>query len=52
MQTLARFAVRRRWWVVGGWIVFIIAAQALLSGLGGANYKDDFKLPHTETQTV
>ena len=52
MQTLARFAVQRRWWVVAGWIAFIIGAQALLAGLGGANYKDDFKLPHTETQTV
>jgi RND superfamily putative drug exporter len=52
MQTLARFAVQRRWWVVAGWIAFIIGAQALLGGLGGANYKDDFKLPHTETQTV
>src|SRR3978361_1505406 len=52
MQALARFAVRRRWFVVAGWILFIVAAQALLAGLGGADYKDDFKLPHTETQTV
>jgi RND superfamily putative drug exporter len=52
MQTLARFAVQRRWWVVAGWIAFIIGAQALLSGLGGSDYKDDFKLPHTETQVV
>ncbi len=52
MQTLARFAVRRRWFVVAGWVIFIVAAQALLSGLGGAKYKDDFKLPHTETETV
>lgn len=52
MQTLARFAVRNRWYVVAGWIVFIVALQALLSGLGGADYKDDFKLPHTETDTV
>ncbi len=52
MQTLARFAVRRRWLVVAGWILFIVALQALLGGLGGADYRDDFKLPHTETQTV
>ncbi|MDQ2837051.1 MAG: MMPL family transporter [Actinomycetota bacterium] len=52
MHSLARFAVRRRWYVVAGWIVFILAMQGLLSGLGGANYKDDFKLPHTETETV
>jgi len=52
MQTLARFAIRRRWFIVAGWILFIIAAQALLAGLGGSDYKDDFKLPHTETQSV
>jgi RND superfamily putative drug exporter len=52
MQALARFAVRRRWLVVGGWILFIVAAQALLGSLGGSDYRDDFKLPHTETQTV
>ncbi|HEX8094678.1 MMPL family transporter [Jatrophihabitans sp.] len=52
MQTLARLAVRRRWFVVAGWIVFIVAMQALLGGLGGSDYRDDFKLPGTETQTV
>lgn len=52
MQTLARLAIRRRWFVVAGWILFIVATQAILSGIGGANYKDDFKLPHTETDTV
>ena len=52
MQALARFAVHRRWFVVAGWIVFIVGLQALLAGLGGSDYRDDFKLPHTETQTV
>ena len=52
MQAVARFAVRRRWLVVAGWLLFIVAAQALLAGLGGSDYRDDFKLPHTETQTV
>jgi RND superfamily putative drug exporter len=52
MQTIARFAVQRRWWVVAGWIAFIIGTQVLLSALGGSNYRDDFKLPHTESQTV
>ena len=52
METVARFAVRRRWFVVAGWILFIVAVQALLAGLGGSDYRDDFKLPGTETQTV
>ena len=52
MQTLARFAVSRRWLVVAAWIAFIVTVQVLLSGAGGSAYKDDFKLPHTETDTV
>lgn len=52
MNTLARFAIRNRWWVIGGWVAFIILAQVVSSALGGANYKDSFTLPGTETQTV
>lgn len=52
MKALARFAVRRRWFVVGAWLVLIIALQVALSNVGGAHFKDDFKLPHTETATV
>ena len=52
MLKFARFAVRRRWVVVGAWIVLVVALQVTLSGLGGSHYKDDFKLPHTETDTV
>ncbi len=52
MLKFARFAVRRRWIVVGAWIVLIVALQVTLSGLGGAHPKDDFKLPHTETEAV
>ncbi len=52
MKALARFAVRRRWLVVGAWLILIVALQAALSSMGGAHYKDDFKLPNTETATV
>jgi RND superfamily putative drug exporter len=52
MRALGRFAVTHRWWVVGAWVVAIVAIQALASAAGGANFKDDFKLPHTEAQTV
>jgi RND superfamily putative drug exporter len=52
MQNLARFAIRFRWWVIVGWIVFVLAAQAITSALGGAQYRDEFSLPHTETNTV
>ena len=52
MRTLARFAIRRRWIVTGSWIVLVVALQAALTGLGGSHYKDDFTLPHTETDAV
>ena len=52
MKTLASFAIRRRWVVIAGWLIFMFAAQAISSSLGGANYKDEFSLPGTETNTV
>ncbi len=52
MDKLARFMIRNRWWVITAWIVLIIGTNAITHSLGGANYKDEFKLPHTETQTV
>jgi putative drug exporter of the RND superfamily len=52
MQSLARFAIRYRWWVIAAWLAFIVLAQGLSSSLGGADYRDEFKLPHTETNTV
>jgi RND superfamily putative drug exporter len=52
MQTLARVAIRHRWWVIGMWLAFIAVAQLLAGAVGGATYKNVFTLPHTETQTV
>ncbi len=52
MRTVAEFTIRRRWFVIIGWIVLIVAAQGIASALGGAAYKDTFSLPHTETATV
>jgi RND superfamily putative drug exporter len=52
MQTLARFMMRNRWWVIAAWLVFMIASNGISMALGGANYKDEFKLPHTQTDTV
>jgi len=52
VHSLANFAVRRRWWVVGAWVVVIIALQGLAGALGGSSYKDTFSLPHTETASV
>ncbi|HKC29096.1 MAG TPA: efflux RND transporter permease subunit [Jatrophihabitans sp.] len=52
MKSIAEFAIRRRWFIIAGWIVLIIAAQGIASAMGGASYKDTFSLPHTETATV
>src|SRR5471030_274187 len=52
MQRLARFAVRQRWIVVGVWLAVIIGVNLAAQAAGGATYKNDFKLPHTEADTV
>ncbi|MBV9592977.1 MAG: MMPL family transporter, partial [Actinobacteria bacterium] len=52
MKSIAEFAIRRRWFVIAGWIVLIVAAQGIAGALGGAAYKDTFSLPHTETASV
>jgi len=52
MKSVAEFAVRRRWLVIAGWIVLIVAAQGIAGAMGGSAYKDTFSLPHTETATV
>src|SRR5450631_411676 len=52
MQRLARFAVRQRWIVVGVWLAVIIGVNFASQAAGGATYKNDFKLPHTEAETV
>lgn len=52
MKRLALFAVRRRLWVIGGWVFFIVVAQGISGALGGPSYKDTFSLPHTETASV
>src|SRR4051794_10449650 len=51
LQRLARFSYRRRRWVLGGWIVLLIATFALSSTLNGA-FKTEFKLPGTESQAA
>jgi RND superfamily putative drug exporter len=51
LQRLSRTMYRRRRWVLGGWIVLLIATFALSSALNGA-FKTEFKLPGTESQAA
>jgi putative drug exporter of the RND superfamily len=52
VKNYALMIIRRRWYVLGGWVLLIVLFQVVSGALGGANYKDEFKLPHTETNTV
>jgi len=52
MKSIAEFAIRRRWLVIAGWLVLIVAAQGIAGAMGGSAYKDTFSLPDTETASV
>jgi RND superfamily putative drug exporter len=49
MSSLARWCYDRRWAVLAGWLVALVASIALSSSVG-AHYTNDFNLPGTETQ--
>ena len=34
MQRLARFAIEKRWWVIGGWLVLIFGTQFIANAAG------------------
>ena len=48
MKSLARFGVRRRWFVLVGWIVLIIAINVAAQAAGSA-YSNSFSLPGTNS---
>lgn len=52
MGGIARFAIKHRWLVLAGWVAAIALIQMGSSAVGGADYRDDFKLPGTEIQKV
>jgi RND superfamily putative drug exporter len=49
LQRLARFCYRRRWRVLGAWVVLLVGLFALNSSFGG-KFLDDFDLPGSESQ--
>lgn len=52
MERLARFCIRNRWWVVGAWIAIIAGTTVIAGAAGGADYRNEFTLPGTETEAV
>jgi putative drug exporter of the RND superfamily len=49
LQALARFCYRRRWQVLGAWVVLLVGLFALNSSFGG-KFLDEFELPGSESQ--
>jgi RND superfamily putative drug exporter len=52
VKNYALFLVRRRWYVLAAWVLLLILMSVISRAAGGADYRDVFKLPGTETQTV
>jgi RND superfamily putative drug exporter len=50
-ERLAGWAYRRRWWAVLAWLV-VLAAVTAGSQAVGADYRNDFSLPGTESQAA
>ena len=48
MKSLARFAVRHRWYVLIVWILLFVGISAVSSSVGSA-YKNNFSLPNTNS---
>ena len=51
LKRLAQWSYRRRWTMVGIWILALILSIVLASTAGG-EYSEDFSLPGTESQTA
>ena len=49
LYRLGRVTVRRRWRVLGAWVVLLVGVSAIGASLGGAAV-DDFNVPGTESQ--
>ncbi|MFF4658291.1 MMPL family transporter [Streptomyces sp. NPDC001381] len=50
LHRLGRWCARRPWWVLGTWLLVLLAAVAADQTWGGT-YEDDFALPGTSVQT-
>ncbi|MDN3354416.1 MMPL family transporter [Actinomadura sp. DC4] len=50
MEGFARWSVRHRWWVIGGWLVLVLALAGLSHQAGGAEYKNTFRFSGRDSQ--
>jgi putative drug exporter of the RND superfamily len=52
MHEFARGVVRRRWWVIGGWLVLVLGLTAVSRLAGGAVYSNDFHFSGYDSQAA
>lgn len=52
MRAFGRWAVRRRWWVIGGWVTLVLMLFGVGRAAGGASYQDAFTFPRSDSQTA
>jgi putative drug exporter of the RND superfamily len=45
VRSFASWSVRHRWWVVGGWLVLVLALACVSQAVGGAAYNNNVTLP-------
>jgi putative drug exporter of the RND superfamily len=50
MLAFARWSVRHRWWVIGGWVVLVLGLVVLSRLAGGAVYSNDFAFSGYDSQ--
>ena len=48
MKSLGRFAFRKKWYVVGFWLIALFGVTAIAQSVG-SNYSDSFSLPGTDS---
>ncbi len=51
MSAIARWCFRRRFWVIGAWVVLLVGLAALSQGIK-SNYNNSFSLPGTGSTTA
>ncbi|HKN98581.1 MAG TPA: MMPL family transporter [Pseudonocardiaceae bacterium] len=52
MDAFARWSVRHRSWVIGGWLALVVVLAGLSQWAGGATYQNDFTFPDSDSQAA
>lgn len=50
MQTFAAWSVRHRWWVIGGWVLLVVALAVVSRAAGGAVQTNSFSFSGYDSQ--